>query len=60
LIKEYPQWPYKYLLADRLSADLDAKAKLYADADPKNDPPLAGASDSHGCTYCHAASADEK
>ena len=60
LIKEYAQWPYKYLLADRLSADLDGKAKLYADADPKNDPPLGGASDGHGCTYCHAATAEEK
>jgi hypothetical protein len=60
LVKEYPQWPYKYLLDERLSADLDAKAALYRDTDPKNDPPLGGETDHHGCTFCHAATADER
>jgi hypothetical protein len=59
LIKEYPQWPYKYLTEDRLKTDLDAKAKLYADSDPNNDPPIGGASDGHYCTFCHAATAEE-
>jgi hypothetical protein len=59
LIKEYPSWPYKSLLADRLSADLDAKAALYQDADPTNDPPVGGESIGHRCAYCHAATADE-
>jgi len=59
LIKEYPQWPYKSLVDDRLSADLDAKAALYKDADPSNDPPIGGASANHACTYCHAATAGE-
>ena len=59
LIAEYPQWPYKYLLDDRLNADLDAKAKLYVDGDPTNDPPIGGASDGHYCTFCHAATAEE-
>ncbi|WP_394835701.1 hypothetical protein LVJ94_02070 [Pendulispora rubella] len=59
LVKEYPKWPYKSLLDDRLNANLQAKAALYWDADPKNDPPLGGASAGHACTYCHAATADE-
>jgi hypothetical protein len=59
LIKEYPQWPYKSLVEDRLSADLAAKAALYADADPSNDPPIGGASSNHSCTFCHAATAAE-
>ena len=60
LVKEYAQWPYKYLLEDRLGTDLDAKAALYRDADPKNDPPIGGGSDNHACTFCHSASAEEK
>ena len=59
LIKEYPTWPYKSLLDDRLGSDLAAKAALYRDADPANDPPIAGDSTSHACTYCHASSAVE-
>ena len=59
LVKEYPKWPYKSLLDDRLNANLEAKAALYRDADPDNDPPLGGASAGHACTYCHAATADE-
>jgi len=59
LIKEYPSWPYRSLLDDRLGADLDAKAALYRDADPANDPPIGGESAGHPCTYCHAATAEE-
>src|SRR5262249_31850567 len=59
LVKEYPSWPYKSLLEERLSADLSAKAALYADADASNDPPLAGDETNHGCTYCHASTAAE-
>ena len=59
LIKEYDAWPYKSLLEARLGSDLTAKAALYQDADPTNDPPLAGDETNHGCTYCHAATAAE-
>jgi hypothetical protein len=59
LVPQYPSWPYKSLLDDRLNADLGAKAALYADADPSNDPPLGGNSIQHGCAYCHAATAGE-
>lgn len=59
LIAEYSSWPYKALLESRLTGDLDARAALYANAAIADDPPIAGDEISHGCTYCHAASADE-
>jgi hypothetical protein len=59
LIKEYPSWPYRSLVEDRLSADLDAKAALYHDADPSNDPPFGGEEVGRRCVVCHAATADE-
>ena len=34
------------------ASDLDARAALYADADPGNDPPLSVPNRS--CAYCHA------
>jgi len=59
LIAEYPRWPYRALLEDRLSSDLDAKAALYQDADPANDPPFGGEEANRRCMVCHAATADE-
>lgn len=59
LIAEYEAWPYKSLLEQRLSDDLDAKILLYTDEDPTNDPPLGGDSAHRGCAYCHAATAAE-
>ena len=59
LAPEYPDWPYRSLLQERLSADLDAKAALYQDADPANDPPFAGNEANRGCAVCHASSAAE-
>ena len=59
LIAEYPTWPYRALLDDRLSADLDEKAALYQDADPDNDPRFGGDEVNRRCTVCHAATADE-
>jgi hypothetical protein len=59
LIPEYEQWPFKHLLTDRLSANLDAKAALYQDADPSNDPAFGGEEVSRRCAVCHAATAEE-
>lgn len=58
LIREYPSWPFKAALAERMNSDLDARAALYRDADPSNDPPV-GATGRLFCAYCHAATADE-
>ena len=58
-IKEYASWPYKSILDERLGSDLTVKAALYRDADPKNDPPVGGASADRNCAYCHAGSASE-
>lgn len=59
LVREYASWPYKSILEARLSSDLDARAALYQDSDPSNDPKVGGAADQHSCTQCHAASAAE-
>jgi hypothetical protein len=59
LIAEYPTWPYRELLDDRLSANLDEKAALYQDADPANDPRFGGDEVNRRCAVCHAATADE-
>jgi hypothetical protein len=48
----YATWPYRGVLEAVAAADLDARAALYADADPANDPPLGVPN--RGCAYCHA------
>jgi len=58
-IPEYESWPYRALLEDRLSSDLELKAALYRDSDPDNDPEFGGQEVGRRCTVCHAASADE-
>jgi hypothetical protein len=49
----YTTWPYRQVLEAIASSDLNARAALYADADPSNDPPLGVPN--RGCVYCHAA-----
>jgi hypothetical protein len=44
-------WPFAPILADRV-AHADARAALYQDADPSNDPPLIGAG-REACAVCH-------
>ncbi len=48
----YAEWPYRQYLEQVASSDLSARAALYADSDPSNDPPLAVPNRS--CSYCHA------
>ena len=48
----YATWPYRDVLETIAASDLNARAALYADADPKNDPPLSVPNRS--CVYCHA------
>ena len=48
----YETWPYRIVLESIESSDLSARAALYADANPKNDPPLGVPN--RGCSYCHA------
>jgi hypothetical protein len=48
----YSTWPYRYVLEAIASSNLDARAELYADGDPTNDPPLGVPN--RGCSYCHA------
>ena len=48
----YATWPYRDVLETIAGSDLNARAALYADADPKNDPPLSVPNRS--CVYCHA------
>jgi hypothetical protein len=52
LARDYASWPYRTQLESLLAADLGARAALYADSDPSNDPPVTAAGS--GCTYCHA------
>ncbi|HEX7159109.1 MAG TPA: hypothetical protein VF214_08855 [Edaphobacter sp.] len=52
----YSTWPYRKYLEEVASSDLRARAALYADNDPSNDPPL-GVPD-RGCSYCHATVAE--
>jgi len=49
----YSTWPYRGVLEAIASSDLNARAALYADGDPGNDPPLNVSNRS--CVYCHAA-----
>jgi hypothetical protein len=48
----YAEWPYRKYLEEVANSDLNARAALYADGDPTNDPPLAVPN--RGCSYCHA------
>jgi len=48
----YENWPYRSELETIMASDLSARAALYADADPSNDPPVTVRG--RGCVYCHA------
>jgi hypothetical protein len=50
--EHYSEWPYRQYLESVEGSDLNARAALYADNDPSNDPPLAVPN--RGCSYCHA------
>ena len=52
----YASCPYRQALESVANSDLAARAALYRDGDPKNDPPL-GVPD-RGCSYCHATVAE--
>jgi hypothetical protein len=54
--KNYTAWPYHQILDTIAASDLNARAALYADADPSNDPPLGVPN--RGCVYCHATVAE--
>jgi hypothetical protein len=50
--EHYSEWPYRQYLESVANSDLNARAALYGDNDPSNDPPLAVPN--RGCSYCHA------
>jgi len=52
LAPNYDRWPYRAELEAIVASDLEARAALYADADPSNDPSVHIAG--RGCVYCHA------
>lgn len=52
LSSTYRTWPYRAELEARIE-DAPARAALFADADPTNDPEIIAAS-SHQCAACHA------
>jgi hypothetical protein len=52
----YKTWPYRSVLEAVESSDLNARAALYAEGEPKNDPPLGVPN--RGCSYCHATVAE--
>ncbi len=52
LAANYSAWPYRADLEAILASDLRARAALYDDADPRNDPPVTIRGRS--CVYCHA------
>lgn len=54
--KNYATWPYREVLETIAASDLDARAALYADDNPLNDPPLGVPNRS--CAYCHATVAE--
>jgi len=54
--KNYAAWPYRQVLEAIAASDLNARAALYADGDPSNDPPLGVPN--RGCVYCHATVAE--
>jgi hypothetical protein len=49
----FDRWPFAADLQQRI-ADADARAVLYADGDPTNDPPL-WSTEGHLCVGCHQA-----
>jgi hypothetical protein len=53
----YETWPYRAVLDAIEQSDLDARAALYADNNPKNDPALGVPN--RGCSYCHATSPEK-
>jgi len=46
---DFAAWPFASLVHDRLGSDLHARAALFADSDPSNDPPLGAGN----CLQCH-------
>ncbi len=48
----YATWPYRDVLEAIAGSDLNARAALYADGNPSNEPPLGVPNRS--CVYCHA------
>jgi hypothetical protein len=50
--RNYGTWPYRKYFEQVANSNLYARAALYADDDPTNDPPLAVPNRS--CSYCHA------
>lgn len=54
----YSSWPYRSYLEEVENSDLNARAALYADNDPSNDPPLGVPN--RGCSYCHATVAERE
>jgi hypothetical protein len=52
----YRTWPYRQVLESIAASDLTARAKLYADNNPANDPALTVPNRS--CVYCHATVAE--
>ncbi len=52
----YSTWPYRQYLEQELNSDLYARAALYADDNPANDPPLG--IPNRSCSYCHATVAE--
>jgi hypothetical protein len=52
LAPNFATWPYRTAFEAVAGSDLEARAALYADADPNNDPPVAVKDRS--CVYCHA------
>ncbi len=52
----YASWPYRQVLESIANSDLAARAALYADSDPKNDPPMGVPG--RGCSYCHATAGE--
>jgi hypothetical protein len=56
--ENYASWPYRQALESIAASDLTARAALYADTDPTNDPPLTVPNRS--CVYCHATATEPK
>ena len=53
----YDTWPYRAVLDSIENSDLEARAALYADNNPTNDPPLGVPN--RGCSYCHATAPEK-
>lgn len=51
LIPGYDSWPHRDAIEARLVDDLNARAALYQDSDPTNDPPQG--KQPYSCTVCH-------